>query len=65
GEKVGLHPVWVMFGLLAGGSLFGFVGILIAVPVAAVVGVLIRYALNQYMDSPVYGAQKTIEESEE
>jgi len=65
GEKVGLHPVWVMFGLLAGGSLFGFVGILIAVPVAAVVGVLTRYALNQYMDSPVYGTQSTTEEGEE
>ncbi len=55
GEKVGLHPVWVMFGLLAGGSLFGFVGVLIAVPVAAVVGVLSRFALSQYMASPVYG----------
>ncbi len=55
GEKVGLHPVWVMFGLLAGGSLFGFVGVLIAVPVAAVVGVLSRFALSQYMESALYG----------
>jgi predicted PurR-regulated permease PerM len=55
GEKVGLHPVWVMFGLLAGGSLFGFVGVLIAVPMAAVVGVLSRFAIRQYLDSPLYG----------
>lgn len=65
GEKVGLHPVWVMFGLLAGGSLFGFVGILIAVPVAAVVGVLTRYALNQYVGSPLYGPPEIKEEGEE
>ncbi|WP_169569067.1 AI-2E family transporter [Sneathiella limimaris] len=55
GGKVGLHPVWVMFGLLAGGALFGFVGVLVAVPVAAVIGVLSRFALTQYMDSPIYG----------
>lgn len=54
GEKVGLHPVWVMFGLLAGGSLFGFVGVLIAVPMAAVVGVLSRFAIRQYLESPFY-----------
>jgi len=59
GEKVGLHPVWVMFGLLAGGSLFGFVGVLVAVPVAAVVGVLSRFALSQYMASPVYESGRT------
>ena len=56
GEKVGLHPVWVMFGLLAGGSLFGFVGVLIAVPMAAVVGVLSRFAIQEYLASPLYGA---------
>ena len=56
GEKVGLHPVWVMFGLLAGGSLFGFVGVLIAIPMAAVVGVLSRFVINQYLQSPLYGA---------
>lgn len=54
GDKVGLHPVWIMFALLAGGSLFGFVGILLAVPVAAVVGVLVRFALGRYLDSPLY-----------
>lgn len=48
GERVGLHPVWVIFALLAGGLLFGFVGVLIAVPTAAVVGVGVRFAVNQY-----------------
>ena len=54
GEKVGLHPVWVMFALLAGGALFGFVGVLLAVPVAAVVGVGVRFAVGQYRLSPYY-----------
>ncbi|MDQ2105397.1 AI-2E family transporter [Azospirillum isscasi] len=54
GEKVGLHAVWVIFALLAGGSLFGFVGVLLAVPVAAVIGVLTRFALGRYLDSPYY-----------
>ncbi|WP_448187265.1 AI-2E family transporter [Azospirillum sp. sgz301742] len=54
GDKVGLHPVWVMFALLAGGSLFGFVGVLLAVPVAAVIGVLTRFALGRYLASDYY-----------
>jgi predicted PurR-regulated permease PerM len=54
GERVGLHPVWVMFALLAGGALFGFVGVLLAVPVAAVVGVGVRFAFGQYRLSPYY-----------
>ncbi|QJE73070.1 AI-2E family transporter [Aerophototrophica crusticola] len=54
GDKVGLHPVWIMFALLAAGSLFGFVGVLLAVPVAAVIGVLVRFGLKQYMASPIY-----------
>ncbi|WP_169545457.1 AI-2E family transporter [Sneathiella aquimaris] len=65
GEKVGLHPVWVMFGLLAGGSLFGFVGVLIAVPLAAVVGVVSRFALSQYMSSPLYGRNQEQLEGDE
>ena len=55
GETVGLHPVWLMFALIAAGSLFGFLGLLIAVPVAAVIGVLTRFALKQYLASPLYG----------
>jgi predicted PurR-regulated permease PerM len=54
GESIGLHPVWLMFALFAFGYLFGFVGLLIAVPLAAVVGVLVRFALRQYLASPFY-----------
>ncbi|MCG8598432.1 MAG: AI-2E family transporter [Kiloniellales bacterium] len=60
GERVGLHPVWVIFALLAGGALFGFLGILLAVPVAAVLGVLVRFFLRRYLDSGYYqGRQGT------
>ena len=45
GNSIGVHPVWLMFALLAFGSLFGFVGLLLAVPLAAVIGVLCRFAL--------------------
>ncbi|MGE5514672.1 MAG: AI-2E family transporter [Bacteroidota bacterium] len=54
GDKVGLHPVWIMFALLAFAALFGFVGLLLAVPVAAVIGVLVRFALGRYLSSPLY-----------
>ncbi|MEM7426633.1 MAG: AI-2E family transporter [Pseudomonadota bacterium] len=54
GDSVGLHPVWLMFALFAAGYLFGFVGMLLAVPVAAAVGVLLRFALKKYMESSVY-----------
>lgn len=54
GDRVGLHPVWVMFALLAGGALFGFVGVLLAVPVAAVIGVGVRFAFAQYRLSSYY-----------
>jgi predicted PurR-regulated permease PerM len=54
GDRIGLHPVWVMFALLAAGSLLGFVGVLLALPMAAVIGVLVRFALRQYLRSPLY-----------
>jgi len=54
GESVGLHPVWLMFALFAFGYLFGFVGLLLAVPLAAATGVLARFALRQYLASPLY-----------
>jgi predicted PurR-regulated permease PerM len=54
GERVRLHPVWVIFALLAFGSLFGFLGVLIALPAAAVTGVVVRFALARYMASPLY-----------
>jgi len=54
GDRVHLHPVWVIFALFAGGVLFGFVGILLAVPAAAVIGVLARFALARYRQSTLY-----------
>lgn len=54
GGRVGLHPVWIIFALMAGGALFGFLGVLIAVPVTAVIGVLTRFSLKKYMASPLY-----------
>jgi predicted PurR-regulated permease PerM len=56
GDRVGLHAVWIMFALLAGGTLFGFVGVVLAVPLMAIIGVLARFSLNQYIQSPLYGA---------
>ncbi|MBQ9035260.1 MAG: AI-2E family transporter [Alphaproteobacteria bacterium] len=54
GENIGLHPVWVMFSLLAGGALLGLLGMIIAVPVAACMGVFLRYLINQYKQSQLY-----------
>ncbi|MFO1121118.1 MAG: AI-2E family transporter [Hyphomicrobiales bacterium] len=54
GKSVGLHPVWLMFALFAFGYVFGFVGLLLAVPMAAAAGVLVRFALRQYLQSPLY-----------
>jgi predicted PurR-regulated permease PerM len=58
GENVGLHPVWVIFALLAFGYLFGFVGLLVAVPLAATIGVLTRFALRRYLQSSLYTGEK-------
>ncbi len=55
GGRVGLHPVWVVFALLAGGTLFGFVGVLIAVPTAAAIGVVARFAVSRYRESQYFG----------
>lgn len=54
GESVGLHPVWLIFALLAFGYLFGFIGLLVAVPLAATIGVLARFALKRYRESSLY-----------
>jgi predicted PurR-regulated permease PerM len=54
GSSVGLHPVWIVFGVLAGGALFGFVGVLLAVPMTAAVGVLVRFAVDRYHKSGLY-----------
>jgi predicted PurR-regulated permease PerM len=66
GDKVGLHPVWLIFGLLAGGALFGFVGVLLAVPVAAVIGVGVRFGLGQYLNSNYFhGVKPQVSESDD
>lgn len=54
GGSVGLHPVWLMFALSAFGALFGFAGLLIAVPAAAVIGVFLRFSIERYKDSSLY-----------
>lgn len=54
GDRIGLHPVWVLFSLLVGGVLYGFIGILFALPVAAAMGVLVRHLLAVYLKSPYY-----------
>ena len=54
GSSVGLHPVWLIFALSVFGALFGFVGMLVAVPVAASIGVLARFAISQYTNSRLY-----------
>lgn len=54
GDKIGLHPVAVIFAIMAGGQLFGFIGVLIALPVAAVLAVLLRHAHDFYKDSNTY-----------
>jgi predicted PurR-regulated permease PerM len=54
GSSIGVHPVWLMFALFAFGSLFGFVGVLLAVPVTAAIGVLVRFMVEQYRKSALY-----------
>ncbi|OYW32080.1 MAG: AI-2E family transporter, partial [Rhizobiales bacterium 12-66-7] len=54
GDSIGVHPVWLMFALFAFGYLFGFVGLLLAVPLTAAAGVLVRFAFSQYFHSPLY-----------
>ena len=57
GRSVGIHPVWLLFALSAFGSLFGFVGMLVAVPAAAAVGVLLRFAISQYLGSRLFSGK--------
>ena len=53
-QALGINPVWLMFALLAFGALFGFVGLLLAVPLAAIVAVLIRFGISKYKSSALY-----------
>ena len=54
GERIGLHPVWIIFALLAGGVLFGFFGIIMAMPIAATLSVIVRFTLKKYYESDFY-----------
>ena len=62
GKSVGLHPVWLLFALSAFGTVFGFVGMLVAVPVAAALGVLARFATGQYQSSRLYTGHSGLDE---
>jgi len=54
GDRIGLHPVWIIFALLAGGALFGFTGVMLAIPAAAIIGVLARFSIDQYRESGLF-----------
>ena len=56
GNSVGLHPMWIIFGMLAGGTLMGFLGVMIAIPLTAVIGVLVRFSVRKYLNSPLYAS---------
>ncbi|MFC3193657.1 AI-2E family transporter [Marinicella sediminis] len=60
GDRIGLHPVAVIFAVLAGGQLFGFVGVLLGLPLAAVIMVLLRHGHERYMGSKLYGKENEI-----
>lgn len=60
GSQVNLHPLWIMFSLFVGGALYGFLGVLLAVPLAAVIGVLVRFAIRHYKGSDLYYADHPI-----
>ena len=61
GKSIGLHPVWLMFALLAFGQLFGFVGLVVAVPTAAAIGVIARHLIALYLSSPFYRGGSAVE----
>lgn len=65
GDKVRLHPVWLIFALFAFGYLFGFTGLILAVPLAAIIGVLVRHVLRRYYLSPAYLPEEEILQQEE
>jgi len=65
GSSVGLHPVWLLLALSVFGAMFGFVGMLVAVPVAAALGVLTRFAVDQYLGSGLYLGQSDLGRSDQ
>jgi predicted PurR-regulated permease PerM len=60
GSRIGVHPVWLIFAVLAGAALLGIVGALLAVPAAAVIGVFIRFALERYRASALYNGPAAV-----
>jgi predicted PurR-regulated permease PerM len=54
GDRVGVHPLWLLFGMLAGGVLLGFVGVILAVPLTAVISVLVKFVIERYLQSTLY-----------
>ena len=62
GDRIGIHPVAIIFAILAGGQLFGFVGVLLALPVAAVLAVIVRHLHRRYLDSNIYLASAASED---
>lgn len=60
GESIGMHPLWVFFAVLAGGTLAGIVGMLVAIPLAACIGVLLEFTIEQYKGSPYYQNDKSV-----
>lgn len=58
GDRIGLHPVAVIFAVLAGGQLFGFIGVLLALPLAAVIAVILRYLHERYLESSLYSRSR-------
>lgn len=65
GERVGLHPVWVMFAIIGFGSFFGFVGLLIAIPLAVLIKLMVARVLMRYRDSAYYGEDEEEDEEED
>ena len=59
GESIGLHPIWLIFALFAFGELFGFTGLMVAVPTAAALGVIVRHLIRSYQRSPLYRGRST------
>lgn len=64
GSSVGLHPVWLIFSLAVFGALFGFVGLLVAVPVAAAIGVILRYVIGRYTESRLYRGLDAVQDAD-
>lgn len=58
GDSVGLHPLWIIFALMAGGTLMGLMGMVIAIPVAAIIAVLVRYGIAEYKTTSYYKGKK-------